>query len=94
MSHTIGLDNDNSNLFILGWSKLAGDLRIAHFIGMHALQLLPLASFYVLRSLHSTIILAIVYGGLTLFTLLQALGGEPFLPLSQDNSFKIIKKIK
>lgn len=39
MSHSVGLVNDNSNLFIVGWSRLVGDLRIAHFVGMHALQL-------------------------------------------------------
>lgn len=31
LSHTVGAANDNSNLFVVGWSKTFGDLRVAHF---------------------------------------------------------------
>lgn len=78
MSHTVGLENDNSNLFIFGWSKLAGDLRVSHFIGMHALQVLPLLSFYLLRDTKTTLLAGLLYGALALFTLVQALNGKPF----------------
>jgi hypothetical protein len=77
LSHTVGLENDNSNLFIVGWSRLAGDLRIAHFIGMHALQVLPLLSFYVLKDVKLTLLAGGLYGALALFTLVQALNGKP-----------------
>jgi NO-binding membrane sensor protein with MHYT domain len=77
LSHTVGAPNDNSNLFILGWSKTVGDLRVAHFIGMHALQVLPVLSFYILKNTKLTIVVAIVYGLLALLTLLQALKGKP-----------------
>jgi hypothetical protein len=77
LSHTVGALNDNSNLFILGWSKTVGDLRVAHFIGMHALQVLPMLSFYVLKNTKVTILIAIIYGLLALSTLIQALKGKP-----------------
>ena len=77
LSHTVGALNDNSNLFILGWSKTVGDLRVAHFIGMHALQVLPVLSFYVLKNSKLTIVVALVYGFLALLTLVQALKGKP-----------------
>ncbi len=77
LSHTVGALNDNSNLFIMGWSKTVGDLRVSHFIGMHALQVLPVLSFYVLKNTKLTILMAIIYGLLALSTLIQALKGKP-----------------
>jgi len=77
MNHSVGAINDNSNLFVLGWSKTVGDLRIAHFIGMHTLQVLPLLSFYLLRNTKAIIVLALLYGLLALVTLVQALQGKP-----------------
>ena len=79
LNHSVGALNDNSNWFILGWSKTVGDLRVSHFIGMHALQVLPILSYYVLKNTKLTIGLSIAYGLLALLTLIQALQGRPLI---------------
>jgi hypothetical protein len=85
LSHTVGALNDNSDLLIVGWSQKAGDLRIAHFIGMHALQALPFLAFYVFKSTRATLVVSTLYGLLAVFTLVQALQGKPLFKIKKEN---------
>ena len=83
--HWVGGDAaDAGGLPLLGWSQTGGDLRVAHFFSMHALQLIPLvgwstARFNVAKPKLVVVLASIAYAGFIVFTFFQALAGRPFI---------------
>ncbi|NTD96341.1 hypothetical protein G6M26_27225 [Agrobacterium tumefaciens] len=80
-SHSVGEPQKGAAIPLLGWNTRIGDLRVAHFIGMHALQVIPLFSWYVFKNKSATLALACVYAILATFTFFQALQGKPFFQI-------------
>lgn len=86
--HTIGAADGGPGMPVTGWSLEHGDLRVAHFVGLHALQVLPLAAWVLHRyatSLSRTavtrlvIIATVAYAGLVVLLAVQAERGRPLL---------------
>jgi hypothetical protein len=90
-AHGVGVADGGPGLPIFGWSTVGGDLRAAHFVGLHALQVLPFLGWLltrrrgVLALLLANDRLALVctsglgYLGLVVLLTWQALRGQPVI---------------
>lgn len=88
-AHNVGAPDGGEVLPISGWSAEFGDLRVPHFIGLHAIQVLPLLALFLLlaatavpwlrdvqRRARIVLVGAGAYGGLVGISLWQALRGQ------------------
>ncbi|MCE5289339.1 MAG: hypothetical protein LLG14_08845 [Nocardiaceae bacterium] len=88
-AHSVGVEDGGPGLPLLGWSTTGGDLRIPHFVGMHALQIVPLACLAgfallgrlgITRALSKMVLVcsvALGYFGILSVITVQALRGQP-----------------
>ncbi len=89
MSHTVGLPDGGQGLPLLNWSTIAGDLRVAHFFGLHGIQIIPLFAVVLSEKwrgpekakLLVTLIFGLFYASWIAFTFYQAKQGMPLMQL-------------
>ena len=79
LRHTVGAPDGGPGLPVTNWSSEHGDLRIAHFLGIHSLQVLPLMGYYIAKSKKQIMILSSVYFFVVIALLVQALAGIPLI---------------
>ena len=85
-AHTVGAPDGGAGLPGTGWSTEHGDLRVAHFVGLHALQVLPVIALLLRRTrvntlarVRLTVTAAVSYASLFVILLTQALRGQSLL---------------
>lgn len=88
-AHSVGVEDGGPGLPVVGWSTVGGDLRVPHFIGIHALQAMPLIGWlltilpipWLLAADRARLMVITGIGGVGLVVLLiwQALRGQPLI---------------
>jgi len=84
--HSVGLEGGRTYLF--GWNRSGGDLRIAHFLGIHAQQAIPILAVLTAEAglgkggrWVALVVGTAAYAALTLAIFAQAIAGRPLFPM-------------
>lgn len=84
IGHGVGVKDGGEGLPLTNWSTGGGDLRVAHFLGLHAIQAVPLFAYTLDKMKTSsaivlTFLFAVSYFAVFSALFIQALMGRPVL---------------
>ncbi|GLR16527.1 hypothetical protein [Portibacter lacus] len=90
MAHNVGVADGGAGIPILNWSTKGGDLRIAHFFGLHGIQIIPLFALWASKkwknSNRNQVIavttFSLIYAGWITYTFYQAKQGIPLIAIN------------
>jgi len=85
--HAVGVEDGGAGVPFFNWSTIGGDLRVSHFLGLHAIQLIPLFSYTLKQKTELSltvrtvlsVLFAIAYGAVVWTIYIQAMGGQPII---------------
>lgn len=82
-AHTVGAPDGGRGIPVVGWSAEHGDVRIAHFVGLHGIQVIPFIAWFLARrrwpetsQSKAVFISSASYGALIALLAWQALRGQ------------------
>lgn len=75
--HIIGAPDGGEGLPFINWSRQYGDLRTAHFFGLHSLQVLPLFGHFIAKNKWHTLLFGIIWFAVCAGMYSWALMGNP-----------------
>jgi hypothetical protein len=87
-AHSVGVLDGGPGLPVVGWSTVGGDYRVSHFIGLHALQALPILALVLIRfggrlsertKVGLLLVAGLGYAALTVLLSWQAMRGQPLI---------------
>ena len=89
MAHNVGVADGGAGLPLVNWSTIGGDLRVAHFFGLHGIQIIPLFAVWLSKKWKGTVrsrvivvtAFGVFYAACIGFTFYQAKQGMPLIAL-------------